>query len=245
MSRSPRAGPATRTGEETPPAAPPRQPSAPRRTRAEGTRERILEAALHEFADLGVLGASLRDISGRSQVPLSALHYHFGSKEDLFSAAVEHVFRKLSAGRLELLRKLESSPGKPTLEAVLEAFIIPTLKLAKGPEGLAYLRLQARMYDAREVVNERLMYVALEATAPFRRAIAEALPGLEEEHLIRGYRALVRDVLSTIADPAYEFLTGKPSLPSGKAASALADVLVRYHAAGFRALLPAPADPAE
>jgi AcrR family transcriptional regulator len=209
---------------------------APRTSKAETTRDRILEAALYEFAEFGLLGASLRDISGRSQVPLSALHYHFGSKEDLFAAAVEHVFRRLSANRLDLLRELEMSTRTPTLEAVLEAFILPTLKLASDAEGTAYLRLQARMYDAREVVSERLMLIVLEATAPFRRAMAQALPDLPEHHLVRGYRAMVRDVLSTIADPTYELLTGKPSLPLGRGAQELVDMLVRYHAAGLRAM---------
>ncbi|MDB5482257.1 MAG: transcriptional regulator, TetR family, partial [Caulobacteraceae bacterium] len=175
----------------------------PKTARAETTRERILEAALFLFAEFGLHGASLRDISARSQVPLSGLHYHFGSKEDLFAAAVEHVFRQLSAERLERLRELEMETGAPTLEAVLEAFIVPVLKLAASPTGIAYLRLQARMYDAREVSNDGLLLKVTEATAPFRRAIAQALPGAPSDDLIRGYRALVRDVLNTVSDPAY------------------------------------------
>jgi AcrR family transcriptional regulator len=241
LSRSPRAGAARRTVEPAGPAFPPAPRGLPKQARAKGTRERILEAALHQFAEFGVMGASLRDISARAEAPLSALHYHFGSKEDLYSAAVEHGFRQLAAGRLDLLRKLEASTRTPALEAVLEAFIVPTLKLAAAADGLAYLRLQARMYDAREVNNDRLMYVVLEANAPFRRAIAQALPDLPEDQLIRGYRALVRDVLGAIADPTYEILTGKPSLPAGKGARTLVDLLVRYHAAGLRALCAAAA----
>jgi AcrR family transcriptional regulator len=244
LSRTPRPAKARRTHERPPQLEPPRPKPTARQTRAQDTRERILEAALFEFAEFGVSGVALRDISARSQVPLSALHYHFGSKEDLFSAAIEHIFRKLQDGRLALLRKLETTTRRPSLEAVLEAFVIPTLKLAAEAEGRAYLRLQARMYDAREVVNDRLMYIVLETTAPFRRAIAEALPGLPEEELIRGYRALVRDVLGAIADPTYELLTGKPSLPTGKAARALIALLVRFHAAGLRALWEAHSDKA-
>jgi AcrR family transcriptional regulator len=211
-------------------------------TRAENTRERILNAALFHFAEYGLFGASLREISKQSNVQLSALHYHFGSKEELYAATGEHVFSLLSAERLERLRQLDVGSGPPTLESVLEAFIVPVLKLAGTPVGIAYLRLQARMYDARELTSDRLLVMVLEATAPFRSAIKAALPDVPEHDLIRGYRALVRDVLNTVSDPAYEVLTGKPSLPTGKKAQELVDLLVRYHAAGLRAIA-SPAAP--
>jgi len=210
-------------------------------TGASTTRERILEAALFHFAESGLYGASLREISARSNVQLSALHYHFGSKEALFEAAGEHVFNQLSAERLQRLHTLYERAGPPTLEAVLQAFIVPVLKLAGSPAGLAYLRLQARMYDARELQSDRILVLVLEATAPFRTAIKAALPRLLDHDLVRGYRALVRDVLNSVSDPAYEMLTGESSLPTGKKAQeALVDLLVRYHAAGLRAIAEPP-----
>ncbi|MDB5364837.1 MAG: TetR family transcriptional regulator [Rhodospirillales bacterium] len=214
--------------------------------RAIRTRERILEAALQDFSERGLHGASLRSISERSEVPLSALHYHFGSKEDLFAAAVEQIFARLSAERLALLAKVEAAPEKITVEAILHALIAPVLTLAGGPLGVAYAMLQSRLYDAREASDRMLTGVVLPATAPFRRALHKVLPDVPNDHLVRGYRSIVRDISNVAIDPAFELLTGKPSLPKqAKGVEELAEFLVRYHAAGLRALRrPASAKPA-
>ena len=50
---------------------------------AKDTRERILETAERLFAESGFEGASVRAITSEAQVNLAALHYHFGSKDQL------------------------------------------------------------------------------------------------------------------------------------------------------------------
>lgn len=211
-----------------------RRKANPRVDRAQQTRQHIFDAALDRFAEQGPHGASLRDISNLSEVPLSSLHYHFGSKEQLFSAAVEHVFNELSKVRLERLRALGAPKGGPALEDVLRAFIEPTLDLACSPSGLTYLRLQARAYT--DMPSEHLTTLILEATAPFRDALRRALPELSHHELMRGYRILVRDISSAAIDPFFEVLTGSPAIPHASAVKDFTDTLVRYHAAGMRSL---------
>src|SRR5439155_5649321 len=51
-----------------------------------GTPARILDAAEDVFAAEGYAGASMRDIARRAEVPFGALHYHWGSKKQLWEA---------------------------------------------------------------------------------------------------------------------------------------------------------------
>ncbi|WP_426954691.1 TetR family transcriptional regulator [Muricoccus radiodurans] len=71
-------------------AAPPR--TVPRSPRAEATRQRILDAALAEFAARGLAGARVDDIALRSGANKRMLYAYFGSKEDLWLTVLETAY---------------------------------------------------------------------------------------------------------------------------------------------------------
>ena len=53
-----------------------------------GTRERILAAARAEFAERGYDAASIRGIARVAEVDQALVHHYFGTKEQVFGAAV-------------------------------------------------------------------------------------------------------------------------------------------------------------
>jgi len=57
----------------------------------EGTPARILDAAESVFAEHGFAGTSTREIARRAGVPFGALHYHWGSKKELWEAVFQRV----------------------------------------------------------------------------------------------------------------------------------------------------------
>ncbi|MCB0919934.1 MAG: TetR family transcriptional regulator [Actinobacteria bacterium] len=59
-----------------------------RPTTDEGLREVIRQAALTQFAEAGYSGTSLRKIAGAAGVDPSLVLHYFGSKEELFAAAL-------------------------------------------------------------------------------------------------------------------------------------------------------------
>lgn len=63
----------------------------------EGTRERILAAALEVFAERGFEGAKTREIAARAHTNLGLIKYYFDSKEKLWQAAVDRVFAEATA----------------------------------------------------------------------------------------------------------------------------------------------------
>src|SRR5260370_20239971 len=61
----------------------------------DGTRDRLLVAARALFAQRGFAGASVRAITERARANLGAVTYHFGSKQALYTAVLDQLFRSL------------------------------------------------------------------------------------------------------------------------------------------------------
>jgi AcrR family transcriptional regulator len=91
------AGPPLRTGPVAR-AAGLRQPAAPADVCAPAfappasARERIQEAAVAVFGRRGFRDATVREISREAGVGLGLMNYHFGDKERLYAAVLEHLF---------------------------------------------------------------------------------------------------------------------------------------------------------
>lgn len=64
----------------------------PRKRDAEGTRGRILAAAMTRFARFGYEGTSLRDISADAGADVALVSRYFGGKEGLFTEALKASF---------------------------------------------------------------------------------------------------------------------------------------------------------
>jgi AcrR family transcriptional regulator len=60
--------------------------------RAAATRQRILDAALAEFAEKGLAGARVDEISARAGANKRMLYAHFGSKEELWLTVLERAY---------------------------------------------------------------------------------------------------------------------------------------------------------
>jgi AcrR family transcriptional regulator len=59
-------------------------------SRGEATKARILEAALAEFAEHGLAGARVDRIATAAGYNKNLIYVHFGNKEALFTAVIEH-----------------------------------------------------------------------------------------------------------------------------------------------------------
>ena len=55
----------------------------------------ILGAAMAEFAQLGLAGARVDAIVAQTKTSKRMIYYHFGSKEGLYEAVLEHAFRTI------------------------------------------------------------------------------------------------------------------------------------------------------
>lgn len=86
-----------------------------------GTAARILDAAEEVFAEQGYGAASTREMARRARVPFGAVHYHWGSKQQLW----EVVFRRLTDRTRETLAR-NVVPGKTvgeTMDNLVDSFL--------------------------------------------------------------------------------------------------------------------------
>ena len=60
------------------------------------TREAIIKAAVHLFAEKGFDGTSVRDIVTKARVNQAAINYHFKSKDGLYLEVLKTAFERLT-----------------------------------------------------------------------------------------------------------------------------------------------------
>jgi AcrR family transcriptional regulator len=206
-----------------------------------GTKERILDAAEQLFAAHGFAGTSLRAVTREAGVNLAAIHYHFGTKEDLLRAVLSRIVIPVNRERLNLLEQVEAAAGSdpPSLEGILEAFIAPDLRLIRdlGERGVIITRFLGRSYtEPAEMVQALSREHYEELGQRFMEVFARALPEVPQAELYFRFKLVLGVLTYFLAD----------NDPTGGYAEDLSDVdgtlrrLVAFLAAGLRAPVPAP-----
>jgi AcrR family transcriptional regulator len=142
----------------------------PQRKSAEERRDDILDAALEEFAERGLHGASTEAIAKRAGISQPYVFRLFGSKKDLFKASTARCLRET----LETFqRAAEGKRGRDALDAMGDAY---------GELLVDRTRLRAQMQayaacddpDIREVVRNGFGDIV---------AYVERVSGLPEEEV--------------------------------------------------------------
>ena len=100
------------------------------------TRERILLAAEHLFAEQGYDSTSIRDITAEAECNVAAVNYHFGGKDKLYVETFRRLLVDLRDRRISSMRRDMSDVTDPTLEYFLESFANSFLEpLVDGSRG--------------------------------------------------------------------------------------------------------------
>jgi len=143
------------------------------------TRERLLNAAEHLFAEQGVGNTSLRAVTAEAGANLASVHYHFGSKEALIRAVIARRLEPVNAERLQLLSQVEGD-GTPELDRILEAFVAPALKLIHDPAhgGRCFMCLMAQLHAETGDLKAIAMAQLDTVITRFSAALQRALPGV-------------------------------------------------------------------
>ncbi len=109
--------PASRAGAESAgPLLTKRRPGRPIGSNGDETRRAVLEGALAAFAKHGYEGMSVRDLARELGVSHNLVHHHYGSKWELWKAALEHGF---APSARELLALIEEGSRSARWEAAL------------------------------------------------------------------------------------------------------------------------------
>jgi len=131
------------------------------------TKERVMQAALHIFAERGYAGASLRDIAAMAGVTKPMVYYHFGSKAGLYQAlldqSLDESFAQMKLGdqgatlRERLVRVVESMLTYGMDNPDMIRIVVQTFGMAPGeipPEIRYQEKLRARFVWLRSLMQD-------------------------------------------------------------------------------------------
>lgn len=103
------------------------------------TKGKILDAAEALFAAKGFRGTTMRAITGKADVNLAAVNYHFGSKQSLLEEVIKRriiPLNRIRRERLEEVRDIAKNKGHALdIKDVMYAFIEPTLQFKDSSPG--------------------------------------------------------------------------------------------------------------
>jgi len=96
-------------------------PTRTQAERADQTRTRILDAAVHAFSENGLAGARTEQIAEAAGVNKALLYYYFESKGALYEAALEAVAQKVVANAMAAM-SCDRSAGELVVQFALNHF---------------------------------------------------------------------------------------------------------------------------
>lgn len=151
------------------------------------TRDALLAAAAELFADHGFEGASIRMISKRAAANVAAIHYHFGSKENLYVEVFRASCKKESHEPVR--RFLEENEGPATIEDVREVIRSSVRsffrELTSSPEMAVHRRvtLRALMETSVPALDARMDEVLQDDVDDWKSLARRVYPHLSERDL--------------------------------------------------------------
>lgn len=198
-------------------------------------RSAILDAAEVVFADLGFDGATTRAIAEEASVNLALIHYHFGSKENLFELVVAAQAERVNGRRKALLDEALTDPDALTLEAVFDALMRPTIELAEDG-GKHYSRILVALASGTDKRSVRLVSEYFDTIARiFIDVIEKVVPGLSRADATWAYMNAISVGMLMIARTGRVAQLSDGLCDEAETEAAIVRV-VRYLAAGTRAL---------
>jgi AcrR family transcriptional regulator len=112
-------------------------------SKADATRERLLDAGEQLFAARGVDDVTVAEITrAAGQRNGAAIHYHFGGRDGLLEAILDRHLARIDAEHLARLDELRAS-GAMTLRALAAVAVEPVAECLETESGRAFLKIQA------------------------------------------------------------------------------------------------------
>jgi AcrR family transcriptional regulator len=186
---------------KAPPARPQRRTGV-REAAAQATRESILRAATKVFAKYGYDGGSVEKISKAAKSYDRMIYYYYGSKESLFIAVLEGIYRRMDEAEAAL--DLDASRPVESLAALIR-FVLGYYR--KNPDFVTLLNTE-NLHQGRHIAK------SLRASEYSSRAISiigEIMASGVAQGLFRTGVA-PRDLYLLIASTGYFYMSNRHTL---------------------------------
>ena len=197
------------------------------------TKEQIVVTAERLFAERGIDGVSLRQISAASgSGNHSVVQYHFGSKDRLIQAIFEYRLPRLDARR----RLLVTQHRPNDLRSWVSCYVLPILEQGEQPDS-HYLGFVAMLQQSSERDHlAHLPAASLETTATFREHVDRQLSHIPEPLRTHRVDQAITFAVHASADRERAQAAGHPVLPFGLHVADLLDGLLGFLEASVSAI---------
>jgi AcrR family transcriptional regulator len=169
----------------------------------EGTssKDRLLASAEILFAAKGFRDVSVREIAGHAGVNSALVGYYFRGKQALFNEVYRLHASPLAAERMKRLDAISRKNGKPTVEEILKAWLIPWLQLEETEKNLLRVHFMSNLSEERWEHTEKASSFNRRTHGAFIKALQNCLPHLSKETLIWRLHFLVGSIVFGIRVP--------------------------------------------
>ena len=194
-----------------------------RRPGVSGTREAILDAARRAFAEQGYQRATIRDVAKLAGVDPALVHHYFGTKQDLFVAAV-----RLPVNPVEQLTAVLAAEPDQVGQRLVETFLSIWDHAADQSPLLALIRSAVADEQAAALLRE---FITEEVLGPLARRVGSPdaqlratlagsqLIGLAMARYIIRVEPLAStpaaQVAAVVGPTVQRYLTGEVTVPAG------------------------------
>jgi TetR/AcrR family transcriptional regulator len=164
-------------------------------------RERILEAACHEFSLRGFGATTMRQIASQAGVAHPLLHYHFGEKERLWRAAAERLYGRVLDMLDDSVLAIDAFDDEARIRHILTEIVL----IASETRVLTFL------VEASDEDSGRARWLWEHWVKPAQeRILAVIVEGQDLGLIVKTSPELVYQLLSgfSLADSAGQLLTG-------------------------------------
>lgn len=201
------------------------------------TKEKILDVAEGLFAEHGFNDTSLRTITGRANVNLASVNYHFGDKKTLVRAVLDRYLEALMPSIKTSLIELNTRDNY-TMEEVFESLRLPLRALNEvRPNGTAlFMLLVGRGYT--DVQGHLRWFVTTrynDVLQLFSDSILKANPDLTEELLFWRLHFTLGTCVFTMASSQALIELSESKFEKEVDIKSVVDLLIPYLSAGMSA----------
>jgi AcrR family transcriptional regulator len=189
---------------------------SPRQVRAELTRERILTAAAHVFAEHGYAAGTTNRIAERARISIGSLYQYFPNKDAILAKL---LVRHIDRGTWTAAADLDLSPGslEPTVRALVRDAID---NHSDDPQLLRIMIEQAPV--SKELIE------AIDRHGRTRVAQVRDVLARHPDVRVRDLDTAAELILFTVEMNVHKLMAAPRTIPVETFAAELIDMLTRY-----------------
>ncbi|GAA0584504.1 TetR/AcrR family transcriptional regulator [Paractinoplanes ferrugineus] len=192
----------------------------PRQGRAELTRDRILAAAAHVFAEHGYAAGTTNRIAERARVSIGSLYQYFPNKDAILAAL---LVRHIDRGSWSAADELDRSPG--SLPAAVRALVLDAIDNHRDDPALLRMMIE----EAR--ISPELLE-AMDRHGRQRVGQVRELLAAHPDVRVRDLDTAAELIVTTVELNTHKLMAAPRSIPEETFAAELTMMVTRYLTGG-------------